>query len=168
MRPGNRDVVTRVGFGLDRNNRFITTYFRHQFDVADPSLFESLTLELLRDDGAAVYLNGTEIERTDNLASDAAFDVLANFNNARDVRGLDERTFFKSDVDTGLLIQGTNFLAVEVHQHSAGSTDLSFDLQLRGILVPEPTTSALAWMGVMLVFMIGRRRGRNRSVSRLV
>lgn len=166
---GDRSDVTQVGFGPDRSNRFITTYFRHQFDVADPSLFESLTLELLRDDGAAVYLNGTEIVRTDNLAPAASFDVLANFNNAGDVRGLDERTFFKSDVDTGLLIQGTNFLAVEVHQHSAGSTDLSFDLQLRGILVPEPATSALVWTGSMLVFLVGRRRGRSRPcLSRLV
>jgi hypothetical protein len=45
----------------------ITTYFRKTFNVADPSLVTALEIDLLRDDAAAVYINGTEVARTTNL-----------------------------------------------------------------------------------------------------
>src|SRR5918997_5326716 len=55
---GDGDEATTVGFGPDANNKFITTYFRRAFNVTNASLFTSLTLRVLRDDGAVVYLNG--------------------------------------------------------------------------------------------------------------
>ena len=61
---GDGDEATVVSFGPDSNNKFITTYFRHTFNVADISSFVTLTLQLLRDDGAVVYLNGSEIHRS--------------------------------------------------------------------------------------------------------
>jgi hypothetical protein len=45
-------------------NKFITTYFRHHFNVADPATLGAVTLDLKRDDGAVVYLNGVEIYRS--------------------------------------------------------------------------------------------------------
>ena len=42
----------------------ITYYFRHIFEIDNPSKYQSLSLDLLRDDGAVVYLNGIEIERS--------------------------------------------------------------------------------------------------------
>ncbi len=53
---GDGDESALLGFGSDPDNKFITTYFRHSFDVADPGAFDELTLQLLRDDGAVVYL----------------------------------------------------------------------------------------------------------------
>ena len=44
-------------------NRYITTYFRHSFNVANPAVYHGLTLNLLVDDGAVIYLNGAEIVR---------------------------------------------------------------------------------------------------------
>ena len=44
--------------------KYTTTYLRHSFDVADPTQVAQLTLSLLRDDGAVVYLNGTEVFRS--------------------------------------------------------------------------------------------------------
>src|SRR5256885_1350218 len=61
---GDGDEATVVSFGSDANNKFITTYFRDSFTVSDPSLVTSLTMRVLRDDGAVVYLNGTEVFRT--------------------------------------------------------------------------------------------------------
>ena len=66
---GDGDEATVVGYGADSRSKPITTYFRHQFDVAvlpaDP-----LRLSVQRDAGVVVYLNGEEIFR-DNLPGGA-------------------------------------------------------------------------------------------------
>ena len=53
---GDGDEVTRVGFGPDSNNKFITTYFRTKFVVGDTSAIPTLVLKLLRDDGEVTDL----------------------------------------------------------------------------------------------------------------
>ncbi len=63
---GETDQATTISFGADEWNKYPTTYFRHQFDVADPTSLFALQLHVLRDDGVAVYLNGREVFR-DNL-----------------------------------------------------------------------------------------------------
>ena len=55
---GNRGEATVVPSGQ------ITQYFVRHFTVDDPSAGQLLALQLKRDDGAAVYLNGTEIARS--------------------------------------------------------------------------------------------------------
>ena len=45
-------------------NKYITTYFRKAISVPNISQFTGYTLSLKRDDGAVVYLNGTEVFRT--------------------------------------------------------------------------------------------------------
>jgi hypothetical protein len=52
---GDGDETTTLGFGGDINNRYITYYFRHSFDVASPADYATLTARLLRDDGAVMY-----------------------------------------------------------------------------------------------------------------
>ena len=54
---GDGDEATVVNGG-PVGNRFITTYFRHTFNVTDPSSIAGLELRILRDDGAVVHLNG--------------------------------------------------------------------------------------------------------------
>ena len=48
-----------------------TQYYVKHFTVDDPSQYQQLLLRLVRDDGAAVYLNGIEVRR-DNLPAGAA------------------------------------------------------------------------------------------------
>ena len=62
---GDGDEATIVGFGADANNKYITTYFRNTFNVVDASSITNLRARLERDDGAVVYLNGTEVFRRD-------------------------------------------------------------------------------------------------------
>lgn len=124
---GDGDEATVVGYGPDPNNKYITTYFRRSFTVTNPAAYASLTLNLKRDDGAAVYLNGVEVFRT-NLAADAAFNAYGS--NASD----DGNTWQTTTVLPGALVVGNNVLAVEVHQATAASSDLSFDLELTGRL----------------------------------
>src|SRR5262245_2284182 len=60
---GDGDEATAVSYGPSSTNKYITTYFRKSFNVANPSTYASLTLAVLRDDGAVVYLNGKEVFR---------------------------------------------------------------------------------------------------------
>ena len=133
---GDGDEATVVSYGGDAGNKYITTYFRHSFDVADASIpsltlrtsFESLTLRILRDDGAVVYLNGTEVFRTNMPGGAIGYHTLA----ASAIGGSDESRFFAAAVDPDILHDGSNVLAVEIHQAAVTSSDISFDLELRG------------------------------------
>lgn len=124
---GDGDEATVVAFGPNSNNKHVTTYFRHQFQVTDASQFGTLTLGLVRDDGAAVYLNGSLVA-IDNLDPNANFDALANLN-----PGLTgDATWSEFTIPEGLLVEGNNVLAVEIHQDSTNSSDISLNAYLLG------------------------------------
>ena len=116
-----------INFGLERNDRPITAYFRHQFQ-ADANL-SSLTLRVLRDDGAAVYLNGAEVFRNNLPGGTLASNTLAS--TAIDLRS--ENIWLKANLSPSVLDSGANIAAAEVHQVTASSPDLSFDLELTGL-----------------------------------
>jgi hypothetical protein len=126
---GDGDEATEVGFGGQPANRFITTYFRRAFQVTNAAAISKLSVSVLRDDGAVVYLNGQEVFRTGMLeAGDIRYNTLA----AITVTGADETSvFYSKDLDPNLLEEGLNLLAVEVHQVRGDSSDISFDLGLR-------------------------------------
>ncbi|PYK96206.1 MAG: hypothetical protein DME19_20485 [Verrucomicrobia bacterium] len=128
---GGDGEVTAVNYGPDINNKYITTYFRKTFAVSNPSAFTTLNLNLLRDDGAVVYLNGTEIRRDNMPTGTITYTTLASST----IGGTDEQTFFPSTV-ANLLLNGNNLLAVEIHQAATNSSDISLDLELRGTNLP--------------------------------
>ena len=125
---GNGDEETELSFGPDPRNKHIAYYFRSTFVVEDASAYTNLTLSLLRDDGAVVYFNGTEIFRNNMPAGLVTYRTLAVTN----VGPAAELVFFTTNVHVSFLAEGTNLLAVEVHQFRTNSADLSFDLQLTG------------------------------------
>ena len=123
----------------------ITTYFTHRFDVADASKYTFLSLLIQRDDGAVVYLNGVEIARSNMPEGSVGYNTTA-FSN---VFGAYETTFYGGNafdgdddftlLDASPLRDGENILAVEIHQYTATSPDISFDLELSGFEPGEPT-----------------------------
>ena len=123
---GDGDEVTTVGFGSDALSKYITTYFRNTFNIASVLSVTGLTLRLKRDDGAVVYINGVEAVRSNMPSGTIDSSTLAS----TAVGGSDESTFFTYQIDPSLLIAGTNSIAVEIHQSSANSSDISFDAQL--------------------------------------
>ncbi|HYV12785.1 MAG TPA: metallophosphoesterase [Pyrinomonadaceae bacterium] len=125
---GDGDEVTTVGFGPDTNNKFITTYFRRAFSVTSAAAFNALTLRLMRDDGAVVYINGVEVWRTNMPTGTISSSTLASVA----IGGADESAFVQTTLSSSLLVNGANVLAVELHQSGGTSTDISFDLQLIG------------------------------------
>ena len=132
---------TVVSFGGVPNAKFITTYFRKDFTVTNAANVTGLLLGLRRDDGAVVYLNGTEVWRSGMSPTGAIlFDTLATNGSG----GADETTFhLKSDISAGLLVEGANTIAVEVHQNAAGSSDISFDLELQATMPSDPSQFSL-------------------------
>ncbi|HDS85216.1 MAG TPA: carbohydrate-binding protein [Phycisphaerales bacterium] len=117
-------AATVVSYGNDSNNKHITTYFRRHFSVSDMGPAASLLLSLWIDDGAVVYLNGTEIVR-ENMP-DGQITYLTT--TPTFVAQWPSWTHYEVSADA--LVPGENVLAVEVHQTSSTSSDIAFDLRL--------------------------------------
>lgn len=130
---GDGDEVTRVGFGPDSNNKFITTYFRTTFVVGDTSTIPRLVIRLLRDDGGVVYINGLEAFRSNMPFTGITYTTLASTTLATP----EEATFVRVAVSPRYLVNGTNVIAVEIHQAATNSSDMSFDLELLGSDFPN-------------------------------
>ena len=99
---------------------------------ANAAAFDRLQVQLLRDDGAVVYLNGTEVLRDNLPAGTITHTTLA----LTAVGGADERTYFAFTVSAAYLVEGTNVLAVEVHQAAGDDLGMVFGAGLNAIITP--------------------------------
>jgi hypothetical protein len=131
---GEGDEATVVSFGPDEDNKYVTTYFRHSFQVANPADFNQLALGLLRDDGAVVYLNGTQVFRNNLPAGSPDYLTFAS----DFIDGHLEHKWIWKSLNPALLVTGTNVLAVEIHQATLTSSDISFDCTLDQKKLIEP------------------------------
>jgi hypothetical protein len=126
---GEGDEATEVSFGPDPDFKYVTTYFRRTLMVSNATSLTGLELGVLRDDGVVVYVNGVEVFRNNMPAGPLGYLTLALTN----VHGPAESVFYAAEVPSGLLRDGLNVVAAEVHQAGNDSIDLSFDLQLTGV-----------------------------------
>ncbi|HOK77691.1 MAG TPA: hypothetical protein PLW35_08220 [Verrucomicrobiota bacterium] len=133
-----RDEATLINRVGTNGQNTITFYFRKEFFVQNPALFTNLHLELLRDDGGVVYLNGAEVFRSPTLPPPPTVITASTLANAKGSSAPPDNTVDKTDVSPGVLRGGTNLLAVEIHQYSSDSSDISFDLALTGQPTPAP------------------------------
>ena len=133
-------IVTQTGYGDADENRAFTRVdydtlatdtqsgpsylFRNTFTIADVAQLVSVTGQIKFDDAAAVYVNGTEILRTATLP---AATPLTSYANATPTQ---ENATSAITVPLGLLHNGVNTIAVEIHQADPGSSDVTFDLRL--------------------------------------
>jgi acid phosphatase type 7 len=123
---GDGDEATTVGFGPSSSNKFMTTYFRKTFTVADPSIYASLLGEMVRDDGAVVYLNGIEVWRSNMPGGTIGFNTPA----AGTVAWPSEDDWHSASFSAAYLQAGNNVIAVEIHQDEPSSSDISFNFKL--------------------------------------
>ncbi len=123
---GQGDETTIVSFGPSATNKYVTTYFRKAVTIATPGQsYSSLTLQIKRDDGAIVYVNGAERFRTNMPTGTVAYNTYAT------TCATDNGTTWQTiSLLPSYFANGTNYIAVEIHQCNATSSDLSFDLQL--------------------------------------
>ena len=124
---GNPQVTTALSFGGDPNLKPMTAYFRREVYVDDlDQLPDSLMLALMRDDGAVIYINGQEAWRSNMPVGEVNYQTPA----ASSVGGSDQTRYYPHLISSGYFQEGLNVIAVEVHQRSANSSDLLFDLQM--------------------------------------
>ena len=131
---GDGDEATLVASG-PANAFYITTYFRRSLVVTNIAALTNLILSLEYDDAAAVYLNGREMYRV-NLPAGATYTTAAG--------APIEDTLSVITLSATNLIEGTNLLAVEIHQQSPTSSDISFNLDLVGVPIVIRNISPLA------------------------
>lgn len=135
---GTGDEATTVSFGPNSAAKYPTTYFRKSFNVSNPAAVTGLTVGIARDDGAVVYLNGTEVVRSNMPTGTIGYTTLASTT----VAGNDKLVVNNFTIPTNLLVSGNNVIAVEVHQSSANSTDLRLDLSLTQTTLPSVVLNA--------------------------
>ena len=137
----NGQLPTTVNnYGPDPNNKYVTTYYRQSFNVANASGLNNLVLNVQRDDGVLVYLNGVPV-MTNNMPTSGAINY-QTFAVAT-LGGIDETTFIPQSVPNGLLVNGANVLAAEIHQVSTNSSDIIFDLEFTGETLPANQAPAV-------------------------
>jgi hypothetical protein len=124
---GDGDEATVVSYGPNSSAKYITTYFRKTISVADASLFTNYTLNIKRDDGVVVYINGAEKYRNNMPTGTITYTTGASTTCSDDGAGFQTAT-----LASGSLVTGTNVIAVEMHQVNGSSSDISFDLSLIG------------------------------------
>jgi len=125
--------------------RQITTYFRKSFELENSQSHFELRLKIMSDGGGAVYLNGKEIFRDSNLEPNATFEMTTS----NDTSDLNEGDLDNYVVDATALNEGTNLIAVEMHNGSRSSSDMVMEMQLEAtrtnplndpITINEPVT----------------------------
>ena len=116
-------LATKVEFG-DPANKYMTTYFRTTVNVGNLSDYTVLEVYVHVDDGAVVYINGTEAFRRgidDGVAVD--YSTAAKFKPK-------EETF---QIPVTALKEGVNVIAAEAHQDGGDSSDLWFEMSIRAL-----------------------------------
>ena len=123
--------------GTDVGGSETTAYFRQSFVIVDVADYSGLRLRYRRDDGIAVYLNGTLLH-LENLPSSF---IDHDTNALVAVTGAEATEFQELELPASLLRDGSNLIAVEVHT-VADDSDLGFDMELLG-LRSDPVTGTL-------------------------
>ena len=127
------------GYGLTQSISIptgnITNYFLKTVTITSPSLYNTFDFTLSYDDGAVVYVNGVEVKRLNMPSGTINYNTLASSDNT---------SFFEGfSVPSSYFVEGTNVIAVEVHQFTANSNDCLFNLSVATTpFVPTNATSS--------------------------
>jgi hypothetical protein len=148
----------RLGFGTDASatttiRKFLSGtsgpqitnyYFRRSIIVTNPADFETIQFRYQRDDGCVLYLNGNELFRNNMPSGPITYRTFATNTVSPATETL---RFWTNSFSSSLLKQGTNVIAVEVHQSTATSSDIAWDMELQGLPAqPRPRVN-IARMG---------------------
>lgn len=123
---GDGGEATVISYGPNSQSKRLAYYFRRAFTVTGLDTVEGLDINLVRDDGAVVYLNGQELLRSNMPAGPVTYSTTA----ASAVGGANESRWYEFSFGPQGLTSGQNVIAVEVHQTSGTSSDISFDLSV--------------------------------------
>ncbi len=117
-------------------------YFRTKINVTNNLAGFTMNASAYLDDGAVFYVNGSEATRIRLAAG-----LVTNHTFTTNSSGGDATSADVFTLPTVLFIQGTNVIAVDVHQNGTGSTDITFGLKLDAVLAGSSNYVALATPG---------------------
>lgn len=119
---GKNDIATTLDYGPDGANKRPTAYFRARVHVQNkPAGNDRFSLHYTADDGFIVYVNGTEAGRYNMPSGNVDYNSYSTtYANGNPDRGM-------LTLPANLFHEGDNVIAVELHNNSAGSTDLYWD-----------------------------------------
>ena len=142
-----------------------TYYFRSSFVHTGDATHVVLTLSFLVDDGAVFYLNGREIARVRMPGGVPIYytNYATTFPPGGDAVSV-ETLVLSGDIVTNL-VNGTNVLAVEVHQASATSSDVVFGCALSVERLEMPSTLQWGRDGIGRFLQIQAETGRSHNVQ---
>ena len=126
---GSNDVTTNIDKPAPTTNRPVSAQFRRSFDVADPNALSSVSLTVRADDSVVVYVNGTEVGRS-NLPSGTLTQYSYALTGTRTATAAANPVTFT--VPKSLLVAGTNVVAASVHLGWRATPDVSFELSMSG------------------------------------
>ena len=122
---GDGDESTVVSYGNSSSNKHITTYFRKTITIPDVTAHSAMLIRLIYDDAAAIYVNGQEVARY-NLPSSFTYTTTSTATVGNNANA-------EIEIDRNYFQDGSNTIAVEIHQTSRTSSDISFDLHLEDV-----------------------------------
>lgn len=125
---GDGDDATEL---LDMQNGYFTVYIRKEFTLSSTGDIGGLELVMDYDDGFIAYLNGQEVARNCMGQGSAAYNTPASPPGGNHEAGTPE--VFDISQFIYLLEEGRNVLAIEGHNASLGSGDLSLIPTLRSL-----------------------------------
>ena len=115
--PGPKNTELELGS--------LAYYFRSTFEWDSSQASGDLVLNHVVDDGAVFYLNGVEFSRFNMPSGEITFETEA------DASARNAVVTGPIAVPVELLLEGTNTLAVQVHQSTRSSNDVAFGLNTR-------------------------------------
>ncbi len=116
-------ILTPLALTNGAGTPVITYYFRTSFNVTTNLAGFTIDTGIYLDDGAVFYLNGNEVGRLRITASPVLFNSLAQNQGSEGARE-------SISIPASAFNVGSNYLAVEVHQSSAASSDIVFGMLL--------------------------------------
>ncbi|MBL0332752.1 MAG: metallophosphoesterase family protein [Chlorobiota bacterium] len=122
---GDNPITTLAG-------QKITYYFRNNFTISTPNQYYDYTINLRRDDGAIIYINGVEIYR-DNINPGIVNYLTPAIENCSD----DGNAIQQVTIPNTFFNQGVNNISVEIHNVNTTSSDITFELELIGNTSPS-------------------------------
>ena len=142
-----RDGTTTIPIATVVNGvppRQPTSYFRKTFEVDQAGAYLDLEATVRFDGGCIIYLNGVEAFRESNLPNVVTYETEPTSDTADGNEG--DLTVYS--LDSSLLIDGTNIIAIELHNRPTNS-DMVIDVELSAknavannlpVFIDEPVT----------------------------
>ena len=125
--PSGRTPICTPSSG----NKYTAYYFRNSVNFTAAELattYYSIQLNMLRNDGIVVYVNGVERVRNNMPGGAVIYTTLASGNITP---GAAEAV--SVNLSPSFFTAGANTIAVEVHLRATNSVDMSFDMEVQGL-----------------------------------